>query len=267
MRGVRVGVERVARDVDLVQVGDAGALVARQPHQDLVVLAVRAFPLAGRLAADAARASVAAICVHRDAQVARELAVHHDVERGAGGLEAALDVDGALDRLDLRDDVLRDAVELARCPGPCTKMRIGRFQPMLTSRPATPFRRSRIASSISFCERVRSVRSFRRMLEPRGVLARRSSTMRSISGNSRSAASTCSALRRGVGERRADRRLDAQAGPALVRVAARTRSSRARTARRPKAPASDREGDREHGRCGARAPSAAPRRSARAASP
>ena len=41
-----VGVERVARDVDLVEVGDAGALVARQAQQDLVVLAVGTLPLA-----------------------------------------------------------------------------------------------------------------------------------------------------------------------------------------------------------------------------
>ena len=106
-----VGVEGVARDVDLVEVGDAGALVARQPDQDLVVLAVRAFPLAGELAADH-RARGRGDLRHRDAHVARELAVDDDVQRRAGGLEADLDVHGALDRLDPRDHLLRDAVEL-----------------------------------------------------------------------------------------------------------------------------------------------------------
>ena len=88
---------------------------------------------------------------------------------------------------------------------PCAKMRIGRFQPMFTSRPAMRFRRLRNRSSSCFW--LRECFEASGMLKPKmrvcfgmswisnqAELRHTLLDRRLISLNSRSAASTCSAL-------------------------------------------------------------------------
>ena len=77
--------------------------------------------------------------------------------------------------------------------GHCTKMRKGRFQQIETSRPAMLLSRSRKASSICFCVRARLALSTS-WISIHAELRRTLLDRRFTSGNSFSAASTCSAL-------------------------------------------------------------------------
>ena len=107
-----VGVGLATRQIDLVEIRNPRALVLRQTHQYLMIFTVRAFPLAGVFARDHG-ASGGDDGSHRHTQITCEFTIDGDIQRRAGRLVGAFDINGAFDRFQFRDDFLRDAIELA----------------------------------------------------------------------------------------------------------------------------------------------------------